>query len=105
MDKKWFNDIQPENFSTENMRLVAEQCGIDTAISLLQKMAGIIIYVPNNGIKHLMTDYIRHNFDGTRDCANRLAIECGVSINHIYNIVSNNTDNEGTKKQLTLFDK
>lgn len=104
MNEKWFKDVQPEDFGTENMRLVAELCGVETAILLLQKISGLVIYIPNNGIKSLMTDYIRKNFDGTRDCANRLAIECGVSINHIYNLVSNNPEKDGIR-QTSLFEK
>ncbi len=94
MQQKILENITPEDMPTENMQLVAEVCGVDTAINLLENMPGINVYVPCSGIKNLVNKYIIENYDGTRAGANKLALECKVSINHIYKLLKQKTEIE-----------
>lgn len=102
---EWTKNIKPEDITSENMRLIAEQCGVEVALSLMDKMAGVVLYVPakNTGLKKLMHDYIRKKYDGTRDSTNRLALETGISVNKIHRIVTGKDDEDLLCKGQTTF--
>lgn len=104
MKEKWIKEIRPEDMPSENLRLIADFCGVDTAINLMQNMAGINVYIPNTALTQLKARYIKKKYDGTRDCANRLALELGVSINYIYKILKAPAEEDG-KRQINLFEQ
>ena len=79
--------ITSEDMPTENMKIIAETCGIDIAIKILKNLGGLSLYIPSSGISLIHNKYILKRYDGTRDCANRLALELGVSINYVYKIL------------------
>lgn len=103
MTEKWIKDIKPEDMPTENLRLIAESCGVEATIKLIEGIGGISVYIPSSAKTQIKTNYILKKYDGTRDCVNRLAIELGVSANYIYKIVNKKPEKEG-KKQLSLLD-
>ncbi|MDD3149916.1 MAG: Mor transcription activator family protein [Candidatus Gastranaerophilales bacterium] len=103
MQEKWLKDIKPDDMPTDNLRLIADACGVETAVNLIENLAGISVYIPGSALTHLKTNYIKKKYDGTRDCANRLALELGVSINYIYKILKTNSEEQANRKQLTLF--
>lgn len=103
MKKKWLDDLKPEDMPTSDLKLVAETCGVETAIQLLEHMPGISIYIPKLERTDLVKSYIIKNFNGSTESAKRLALDLNLSVNHIYNIVHRNTANTIEKKQLCLF--
>lgn len=86
MRAEWLNNITDEDMPNNDLRLVAESCGIEIAIRLLEELPGISIFIPKSGFKRIVEGKIREGYNGTN--AKELALMYGVSERHIYNIVS-----------------
>ena len=87
---KWIKDLTPDDMPNNDLALVANLCGVDVAIKLIDKMGGIPIYVPNRPTLALKNKYILKKFDGKRETIKELALECEVSEVHIYNLLRKN---------------
>lgn len=103
MEKTWLLDLKPNDMPNNDLKLVAENCGVETAIKLLEHMPGISIYIPKPERTDLVKKYIIKNFDGSTECAKRIALELGLSVNHIYNIVNRSNTNNENYEQTRLF--
>lgn len=88
--------ISIEDMPNEDLVLVAKSCGIEVAAILLQKLPGLTINIPKTGMRKIANRYICDNYDGsnTKD----LALECGVSIRHIYSVVGKSKKHSISKK-------
>lgn len=58
MNKDILNTITIEDIKHPDMRLVAEQCGLDVAIKLYENMSGISISIPRNALREFQEKYI-----------------------------------------------
>ena len=83
---KWLDSLKADDFPGD-MQLVAQQCGVDVAVKLAEKMGSVRIYViPIKGIlAQKMDEYIIKNFKGNNH--KELAIETGVSESHVYDVL------------------
>ena len=109
-DDKWKN-ITPEDMPNDDLRLVAEVCGIETVISLLKNLPGTNLYIPSSGYAFLMEQKIRNEFNEGIS-PNRLAIEYGTSVQKIREILKKKdiikvtTISKGKEEnQLKIFDE
>jgi len=68
-----------------DMALVAQECGLDTAVSLFCGMAGTSINVPKGALMRTVKRYVRGRYTGRN--ASELAIRCGISERQVYSIV------------------
>jgi Mor family transcriptional regulator len=82
LKKELLENITIDDMPNQDMKLVAELCGIDVAVKLLQELGGVGIMIPKFGFRKVIQKYICDNFDGTN--AKRLALELGVSLRFIY---------------------
>lgn len=101
--KYWEKGLQADDMPTDDLRLIAERCGVDVAIKLMEHLPGIQLYISSHAKKQLLDGYIKRNFDGTRQKANQLALECHVSVAHIYNVLKIPSSEEPKKQQLSIF--
>ncbi len=85
--KPWMEFITPEDMPNDDLRFIAENAGIKSAIALLICTPGITVNVPKNSFKEVKERYILHEYDGRKYTINRLAIECELSQRKIYNII------------------
>ena len=53
--------VRVEDMPSDDMRLVAESCGLDVALRLMQGVGGMSIYVPKNPFVILLERIIRQN--------------------------------------------
>ena len=99
MDQKWFDDIKPEDLPGD-LQLVAQECGMEVALSLAENMGSVQIYVrPLNGlISKKKEEHILQHFDGSNH--KELAIATGYSERWVYEIL-NRKKNE---KQTAMFE-
>ena len=69
-----------------SMRMVYEDCGIETAILLWRKLSSVTIYVSERPLNELRRRYVRQNFnpDDPENCAKVLAVKLGVSEKFVY---------------------
>lgn len=77
--------LSPEDMPNDDLRLVAELCGVSTARVLLEKMAGTSLYIPSSGYSTLMKKEIQKKFNSGVS-PNRLAVEYGISVQKIREI-------------------
>jgi hypothetical protein len=84
--KDWLTKLEPEDMPNEDIRLVAECCGMDTAIKLLQEMGGVVICIPKLGGKRLYRRYIQEVCDGSVSSMRRIALHLGVSESYVQKI-------------------
>ncbi|HDH51240.1 MAG TPA: hypothetical protein ENH31_00450 [Nitrospirae bacterium] len=100
MDKEILNELTIEDMPNQDMRLVAEACGIEIAVKLLQELGGIGINIPKFGFKKLVQQYVCDHYDGSN--AKELALKLGITERHIYNLCQPEQEDN---KQMDLLEK
>lgn len=97
---KWTEDLKADDLPGD-LQLVAQQCGIDVAVCLAEKMGSVSIYIrPVDGLVATKKEaYIRKHFNGGNH--KELAIATGYSERWVYKIL------EGKKedRQIGMFDE
>jgi Mor family transcriptional regulator len=78
-------DITIDDMPNEDMRLVAETCGLSVAVKLLRTCGGAKLYVPKLSSKRLIDRKIVEEFNGGN--VRRLRSRYGVSKRYIYNVL------------------
>jgi len=74
----WMRDLdEPEKYLDKDMKLVFENCGIDTVISLLEGLPSINVYISSASVTKAQKAYIEKHFDGNNQ--KKLALEIGCS--------------------------
>lgn len=68
-----------------DMALVAQECGLDVALSLWAGMQGTTVSVPKSALKQAVTRFVRERYTGRN--AAELAVQCGISERQVYVIV------------------
>jgi len=68
-----------------DMALVAQECGLATAVSLYRGMAGTSVSVPKSALMRTVRRYVLARYTGRN--ALELAVRCGVSERQVYAIV------------------
>ncbi len=99
--------MSQDDLPNDDLKDLAQVCGMETAIKLLKELNGIHIYIPKDGFKKVIDRFIIKNFNGTN--AKKLAIICDISEVHVYEIIrkedSKKAANRATKMQQHLFDQ
>jgi Mor family transcriptional regulator len=93
--------ITEADLPNEDMRLIAERCGLDVAVKILQELPGVAFFVPKNGFQKVLTAYIRHSYNGTN--AKVLALATGMTERYVYEVVRQGHQTEIEEMQLPLF--
>lgn len=86
------------------MRLVADLCGLDVAVSLMQNMKGLTISVPSNGFEKIEKKIILDEYDGTTETLKKLALNLDLNEKTVRGILKDYRL-ETTTGQLSLFPK
>lgn len=115
--KDWLLKLGPDDMPNEDLQLIAECCGTEVAIKLLQEMGGVTLNIPKLGGKRLYYRYIKEVCDGTASSMRRIALHLGVSESYVQKIYRgyldldnrktddpNQATNKVTWENMTLFD-
>ncbi len=86
------------------MRLVADLCGLDVAVSLMQNMKGLTIAVPSNGFEKIEKKIILQNYKNDTASLKRLALRLDLNEQTVRGILRR-YGIEITDGQLNLFEK
>jgi Mor family transcriptional regulator len=100
--KAWMKEIAIEDMPNNDLRLVAESCGIEVAVSLMENMSGIAIYVPKLGDKLLKKRYIIRHYNGHN--AKELALLLGMAEKFIFDTIAQHKGNPKNPNQTTLLE-
>lgn len=94
MDLKYKNIVlSKEDLPNDDLLLVAEKCGLEVAIRLMNQLQGLTINIPRNALRKVVSRYIREQYNGRN--AKQLALECQVSVRHVYGILRKERRGEG----------
>ena len=86
--KPWMDYIKPEDMPNDDLKFIAENAGIKSALALIFCTPGLTVNIPKNSFKEVKERYILRKYDGTKYSINRLAVECGLSQRYIYKIIN-----------------
>ena len=87
MKEVYWKQVGIEDMPNEDMRLVAELCGLEVAVALLRNMSGISIYIPKPGANlRFIRRFVKRFYNGHN--AKLLAVELDVSERFIYDVIS-----------------
>lgn len=96
---EWIKELKPDDLPGD-LQLVAQECGMEVAITLAEKLGSIAIYI--RPIDRLMSKqkakYIKEHFNGNNH--KELAIATGYSERWVYEILTG----ENRDGQIELFD-
>ncbi len=84
-------DLIIDDMPNEDMRIVAELCGIDNTVLLMRKMGGVSIYIPKNPFHLYLTRTLTQS--NSQPNFKRLAVELGVSeryVRKVWTSINNN---------------
>lgn len=81
----WLKDITIDDMPNEDMRMVAETCGLPVAVKLMKACGGTKLYVPRVGFKKLIDRKIVEEFRGCN--VRKLSLKYGVSRTYVFNIL------------------
>lgn len=84
----FLSSVQSEDLGGD-MGIVTEQCGLDVAVRLVQRMGGTQISVPKYALKRAAVRFIRARYDGTN--AKALALATGMTERFVYEAVATAT--------------
>lgn len=70
-----------------NMRLVADLCGLDVAVSLMKNLKGLTIAVPSNGFDKVERQIIYDFYNGTTERLKQLALRLDMNEQTVRNIL------------------
>lgn len=95
---KWLEGLKPDDLPGD-LQLVAQQCGMEVAIKLAEKMGSVGIYIRpiDSLIAKKKEEYIKRHFNGINH--KELALQTGISERWVYEILNR----EQNEKQTKLF--
>ncbi|HSA07308.1 MAG TPA: Mor transcription activator family protein [Candidatus Gastranaerophilales bacterium] len=82
--KPWMQNLMPADMPNSELKELAEEFGIQSALEVISAWAGLIVSVPKQPFRDLLNKYIINNYDGTRASIVKLAKECEVTDRYIY---------------------
>lgn len=83
--KEFLRELTIEDLPGKDMKMVAEYCGMDIAVKLIEEMPSMAIYIPKSSVNQLAQDYIRKNYNGSN--VKKLAVKTGYSEKQVYRIL------------------
>jgi len=89
---KKLSDLEIEQALEGDLGLVYQLCGKETALRLLEHMAGLNIYVSGKTIKKLQRLYIKKYYNGNN--IKKIASELKVSERYVYNVIGDDKNKD-----------
>lgn len=93
-----------EKLLDKDMKLVYENCGLQTVINLLENLPSINVYISKAAVTRAQEAYILKHFTGQN--VKEIAIKVGCSEMRVYQVIKQSLDGGKKKKpenQATLF--
>ena len=86
----WVEKLTADDMPTDDTRLIADSLGVEATLILMNRLAGMEITIPINGLNKLRNKYICDTYDGTKKSRLILAHECRVAEDYIRRLISKN---------------
>lgn len=85
--KEWMRNITPNDMPNDDLKFVAENAGLKSAMALILLVPGLTVTIPRNALKTVKERHIINKYDGTKYTLNKLAVECELSQRYVYNLI------------------
>ena len=85
MRMKWRKEIRIEDLPNKDLQIVAELCGLDVALSLIENLDGVNIYIPKFSFRRMIKCYVQRHYNGHN--AKQLALELGITDRMVYKLL------------------
>ena len=85
--QSWMENITADDMPNDDLKYVAENAGIKSALIMILLLAGLTINIPKYSLRKLKEKYIMKEYDGSKFTLNRLAVECDLSQRYVYNMI------------------
>lgn len=82
---KWRDLIGKDDLPNDDIKNIADICGMDTAIKIMENMPGLLVNIPKNGMRKVKNRYIAEHYNGHN--VKELAVICNMSMRHVYNVI------------------
>ncbi|MBI5646668.1 MAG: hypothetical protein HY962_07025 [Ignavibacteriae bacterium] len=92
-------NVRIEDLPDGDVRRIAERCGLEVALSLVEGYSGLTIYIPRNTLHGFVRRYVRENH--RRLSPKELALALNVTVSHVYSILR---ENGMAQNQASLFE-
>lgn len=96
--KPWMNNITVEDMPNDDLKYVAQNAGIKSALALIFCVPGLTVNIPKNAFKTVKERYILNHYDGSKYSLNGLAVECDLSQRQVYKLIKKNITAPENKK-------
>lgn len=91
--------VKRDDLPNEELKMVADNCGMFVAISLCVNMKGISINVPKQPFRELVKSRIWEKYDGTTDSLNKIAREYKYSKRYLYKMLKDHPKKKSNAKE------
>ena len=85
--KPWMKNITADDMPNDDLKYIAENAGIKSALILIFLLPGLTVNIPKYALRKIKEKYIMKEYDGSKFTLNRLAIECELSQRYVYNLI------------------
>lgn len=99
--QEWMKNITADDMPNDDLKYIAENAGIRSALILILLLPGLTINIPKYALRKLKEKYIIKEFDGSKFTLNRLAIECGLSQRYVYNMIKKRLKQKKKESELS----
>lgn len=83
----WAKYITEDNLPTEDLQYLCSIIGLDATKKLMFKAAGEKFSIHAHCNQQYKRQYIIDNFDGTKQCINKLVLECKTTQRFVYKVL------------------
>lgn len=90
--KEWMRSVTPNDMPNDDLKFVAENAGIKSAMALILLVPGVTVTVPKHALQTLKEKHIINSYDGTKFCLNKLAVDCELSQRYVYQLIKKNIE-------------
>lgn len=98
--KEWMKNVTSNDMPNDDLKFVAENAGIKSAMALILLVPGLTVTIPRNALKTLKEKHILNEYDGTKYTLNRLAVECDLSQRYVYNLIRRNLNKNSNNNEI-----
>lgn len=95
--EEYLKDITPNDFTSADLKFIAEVMGVEMCLKLIRDLAGIPLNIPKNALDNFKNKYILEYYNGKN--TRELARETGFTKVHVCRMVRG-----GNEDQLSLLD-
>lgn len=96
--KDWMRSVTPNDMPNDDLKYVAENAGLKSAMALILLVPGLTVTIPRNALTALKEKHILNEYDGTKYTLNRLAVECELSQRYVYELIKRGISKKGHAK-------